>query len=391
MRIPIGRPAAGVLMLGLMAHSAAAQDTPDISTRFSTTTGWTSNAGGDVFQAESLFATQSGEVSTIVRGDGFALRGSIGGSQTRYLDAAYENDRGADAGLILDSQLSPDTALRGSIGVSIDETGSAFEFFGLGIQALTLSQQVDADLTLAHTWDQLEVAIDLGHTRVMNGETVFAGLPIAPQRFDPDLHLYAAGVRTANHLNDPLAILADLGVRHLEVPAADQLSFGRQPVSVVRLAAGAQYGAAGSEISAKGGADLIVAAALPGANLVLPYAMLDVQWTVKPEFGLNVSASAETLIRSPADGIADWALAASAGANWSPLDGVVVSAGGFVEQDYTATSQTLIETRRGLRFGANKRLVEGVDTGISLSFSDTAYPGGGYQSARLGLDLNAVI
>lgn len=229
MRIPRCGFLAVVLCAGSGVSGTVAQDGPDLTTRFSTSTGWTSNAGGNVFEEESLFATQTGEVSARVQADGLVLRGSISGTQTRYLNADYANDRGAEANVTLDSQLGPDTALRGSITYGIDEIGSAFEFFGIGIRTMSVAQQLDVDLTIAQSWDRLEVAVDLGHTRVTNGESVFVDLPIAPQRLDPDVQLYAAGVRAAYRFDGSVALLADAGVRHVERrrPIRPHLAAGR--------------------------------------------------------------------------------------------------------------------------------------------------------------------
>lgn len=150
-------------------------------------------------------------------------------------------------------------------------------------------------------------------------------------------------------------------------------------------------GKGGTQVTAKGGADLVFAHAMPEVPQVVPYAEVDGRWAVTETFGLSASAGAETLIQAPADGVADWALSAEAGLQWMALDGVLLSASGFAGQDYAAASQTLIETRRGLRFGVTKALVEGVTAGLNYNLSETEYAGGGYQSARLGLDLNAVI
>lgn len=380
---------AGLSLLGLGA--AQAQSLPAFSATIETTTGWTSNAGNDVFGAKSLFARQRGEVSAILHGEQFVLRGSLGVSQIRFLDASYENDRGADAGIALDYQLAPDTVLRGSIALAIDENGAALDLGGLGLPTRTASAQLDVDATLVQSWDQIEVALDVGHTRVVKGETLFSGTILPAQRLQPDTYVTTAGLRAAYQLDFPVTLLADANLRYLDIPAADQNLFGRLPVAALRFAAGAQTTQGGAELMAKGGADVILSDALPASALVLPYGEVEANWAVSDNFGLTGGASAQTYLASPADGVADWTLAASVGAQWVPIANIALSADAYVERDYTSIGQTLFETRHGINFGARKSLGDHVDIGASLGFSRTDYVTGKFESARLGFNLNAVI
>lgn len=380
-----------VAILGFWSGAALAEGTDSLSTQIETTTGWTSNAGDDSFETESLFARQSGTVTGIVRESDFVLRGSISGTQTQYFDAEFENDRGAELGVTLDYQLTPDTAMRGSIGVALDESGSVL---GLGVGGLavrTLTGRVNADLTLVQTWDQLEVALDLRHTQQRTGESHVADDLFDPERLDPDILIYTAGLRAAYRLDDSKALLGEAGLRHVDIPAEDQAVFGRQPVTALRIAAGGQIGGGGSHLLAKGGADILMETATADNVIVLPFAEIEANWAVSDGFGLTAEASAQTYLRAPTDGIADWTLAASAGAHWLPLDGLVLSASASAEQDFLSDGQTLTQTRRGVRFGANQQFGDSVDAGIHLSLSDTQYAGGAFQTTELGLDLNAVM
>lgn len=301
-------------MLCFCALPLAAGEGPDLSSALRIESGWTSNAEGGAGGRPDQFLTLSHRLEGVVSGPGFELRGGFAATGEKFLRLDAENDSGLAADLSGRVALADQTALRGSIAFEFEEEGQSL---GAGLASLTplLRGGIEAELT--HRMGHFEIAAGGGYSHVHQGESRFSGIALAPARLKAQAAMASAHLRLGYDLDAQTGVFGMVLLRQGLVPEADQGIYGRVPATLTRVLLGLRHGTPGRAVfTLEGGADSLSAPGLPVT--LLPYGMASAELALTRALILSAGFSTDTLMADPADGLADWEIAARAGLAYDP-------------------------------------------------------------------------
>lgn len=357
----------------------------------SVTGGWTSNAQGRADGTDAYFIVHGHEIGLSGGGAGIGLRGAMGLEQTRYPGLPAENDWQGTAGLEAEAAMGPNARLRGSIALLYAEDGTALDTPGGLLGAV--SPRIEGGVSLRHEaiLENTTLGFHAAYDAVRPGLTRVEAALLAPQRIRARTDMLTAGVDLAHTLSPRAAMQAQIRWQGVHVDEDDQTRFGRFPLDVGRLASGIEIGdGQGTGIVLRGGIDALLPR-LPGAShAILPHAEAEARLAIGPALALRAGFSAGVDIEAPADGLADWRLAARGGVVWSPLEGTEIETALFAGEVRSVGFDIGVESEWGGEIRARRKFAALLlDAGLVYRRVSGLAPA--YDETRISLGVSASI
>lgn len=373
------------VLVTLVAIAGPARAQPVVSSTMEA--GWTSNAEAAAGGTSDSYLTQTHTITLATDG----LRGTIAFEATRFSRLWRENDWTGSIALESKTRLAPQASLRGSLSFAYGEEGRSVETLsgplGLVIPSLSGTASVRAETALG----PVLIGLDLAYAAQRPGTTRFEADLVPANRTQARTDTLTAGIDIIAPVSPSVALAARAQYRKVLVSPDDQASFGRIPVSLVRLGGGVEFGAGmPTGVLLRGGLDTILADSANSA-VFAPYAEGQIRLQLSEIIALNANLLAGADAEDPADGLTDWRLEARAGLRLTPATGFAIDAALFTAQTRSPALDLTIETEHGAELIARWAARDSLTLEALARYRQVYGLAPTYDETRLALRISAAI
>lgn len=279
---------------------------------------WTSNAE-QTARGHSDRILQHGETLTITTGDNqYGLRGSIGFSQMRHERLVAHDEDEISLSLDAETYIADATKIAGFLRLSYGEGGEQLDLGDVSIAIRSDKWQGELGGSIAHEGNRWGIEAGFAYRQTRHGEARFEGIALVPARLEANHDKFAASAGVLRLMTDGLAARFSGLYRHVAIPDADKLAFGRGGANLVRLSAGlATPSNLRAGFSLEAGGDIVFAGNGSASLYIMPYARAEMILNLTDRFGMRAGFETDTDLSDPSDGFAEWAFAGEVGASYA--------------------------------------------------------------------------
>lgn len=382
-------------LLALTPPALAAEDETDglrlsLSSEISTT--WTSNAEGTA-QGRSDRILQHGETLTVTTGDEqFGLRGSIGFSQMRHERLAAHDEDEISLSLDAETYVADATKISGFLRLSYGQSGEQLDLGDATIAIRSDKWQGELGASIAHEVNRWGIEAGFAYRQTRHGDARFEGIALAPVRLEANHDLFAASAGVLHLVTDGLAARFNGMYRHVSIPDADKLAFGRSGANLVRLSAGlATTPNLRAGFALEAGGDMVFVSNGNDALYVLPYARAETILNLTDRFALRAGFETDTDLSDPSDGFAEWTLAGEIGASYALTPSARLSGRLFASHKRSVALDLGLEDRQGAEASIEMQMAEALALRAVIEQSRSTGIMPGFDETRIAMIVRAAL